>query len=525
MNIDMIESSELTSSFLKFTGGSDLPLTTHGHNEKRSGSLCLDDLDCDVQTKIHRLMKNSALIGNGFAELFEGGLDKFDGDHSKCDYALILAASKSGFTPDQCDQVLRASGLYRKKWDDIRGSTTYGWQTIDRVFANTSKEDVDEPQESENLCLSDFVPQYIPGGMAPREFVGPKVAAGAHLFPKNALSAMVAIGGGAKTSSIISLAAHIAAGRYWKGCPLKASKVMLFAVEETKDELNRKFSAIVAEWSEHDRERAISNLRLLSMHGFDARLIKNEYVGITPTEWPNRIVDLAAEFGLDGDGLIILDHYQGFANGDLNTSDTATAMCREGNYIVSKTGAAVVFTAHIPKAQIGSKDFTQGMASGSFAFENAMRQVVVLLPMPDDEAKKFGVVSEQKQFIKLGFTKNSYGTTDAECWLRKIHVPTYHTIKVEPVDLLVPIPVSRQSANDKLSEAIIRFIESKPYATKNMLDRDSGKDGKFGASKDKCRDVLKGLIDAGIIHSHRITDSERIEIGIPKQVTEVLRVS
>lgn len=525
MNHQLIESETLSQGFLNLMGASIHKRLKDVSSERRSGALRIRDLDNKLQSFIKLHSKNSALIGDGFYDLFHGCTKRFDGDHSKSDFALIQIIANSGFTKDQCDQILRASGLYRAKWDSNRGDTTYGWQTIDRVFDSLNRSTTIRTSASETLSLVDFVPRYIPGGMSAREFVGPKIATGAHLFPKNALSAMVALGGGGKTSSIIALSAHIAGGQHWKGHPVKPAKVMVFSVEETQDELNRKFSAIVDLWPATTQELVISNLRLVSLQGVDARLIRREFGENHPSEWPEQISNLACEFGIDGDGLIFLDHYQGFATGDLNTSDTATAICREGNKIVAKTGAAVVFTAHIPKSQINNNQLNQGMASGSLAFENAMRQVVVLLPMSDEEAKKYDMHDDQRQYVKLGFTKNSYGTTDAECWLRKVHVPAYHTIRIQPVDLITPIPQARRSANDKLGELIVKYIRSNPYVSKNMIDRQSGKDGPFAASKEKCRDVLKGLIDADVVHIHQVTGDERRALGIPKQVTEVLRVS
>lgn len=522
---DLIYSDELSTEFLKFFGKASASTQSGVCASVRTGSLRVNDLSEKLQRFIRVRSKNSALIGDGFVDLFDGDTEHLGGDHSKADFALIKIFADAEFSPEESDQALRASGLYREKWDSKRGDTTYGWQTIDRVYATLDHNKVvDEPKVSD-WCIEDFVPRYIPGGMPAREFAGPKIATGAHLFPKNALSAMVAIGGGGKTSAIISLGAHIAGGRHWKGCPTKATKVIVFAVEETQEELNRKFSAIVDQWAAPDRERAIANLRLASLHGVDARLIQRDYGETTATVWPNNIANLALEFGIDGDGLIFLDHYQGFATGDLNVSDTATAICREGNRIVANTGASVVLTAHIPKAHIGNNQISQGMASGSLAFENAMRQVVVLVPMSDDEAKKYDIADDQNQYLRLGFTKNSYGTTDAECWLRKIHVPAYHTIRIEPVDLVVPISQPRRSSNDKLSDAIMLFIKGKPYVTKNMLDAASGVDGPLSASKEKCRSVLNGLIDSGAIYSHSLTDEERSQLGAQKQVKEVLRVA
>lgn len=525
MTHDLIQSDVLSSEFLALMGVHTQTPSRSSRLNSSKGQIQLSDLDEKLQTFVKSHIKNSVLIGDGFSELFEGCLNRFQDDHSKADFALIQIVANAGFNPEQCDQVLRASGLYREKWDSNRNDSTYGWQTIDSVFNSLSTPTDKSALDRVDLNLADFVPRYVPGGMPAREFVGPKIATGAHLFPKNAISAMVALGGGAKTSSVISIAAHVAAGRHWKGSSIKSAKVILFAVEETQDELNRKYSAVVDPWPESERNAASENLRLVSLMGVDARLIHREFGEVSGTAWAKRIADLSLEFGICDDGLIILDHFQGFTSGDMNTSDTATSMCREANKIVSQTKAAVVFTAHIPKSQIGTFQITQGMASGSLAFENAMRQVVVLIPMSDEEAKKYDLVDDKGSFVKLGFAKNSYGATNTECWLRKVYVPDYHTIRIDPVDLLVPVPQARRSANDKLADTVIRFIQNRSYVSKNMVDRESGRDGQLGASKDKCRDVLKGLIDSGAIHSHRVTDDERIKLGIPKQVTEVLRVS
>lgn len=533
---DLIHSDKLTKSFLNLISKTPVSIDGEALATSRKGPMLISELNPDLQRDVKVSIKNSAISLHGFAELYDGCTDRYEGNHSSADFAFIKILADKGFSPDECDQVLRTSGLYRDKWDRKWGDSTYGWNTINRAFSTLKggAEDSDEFQDlpaitSESatnaLRLADFVPMYIAGGMPPRGFAGPQIAPGVHLFPANALSAVVALGGVGKTSSLISISAHMAAGRHWKGYPLKATKVIVFCVEETQDELNRKFSAIVDQWAESDRDQAIANLRLISLHGLDARLIQNDYSGVMSTVWPQRIADLAIEFGMDGNGVIFLDHYQGFANGDLNTSDTATAMCREGNSIVSKTGAAVVYTAHIPKGQINNLQVAQGMASGSLAFENAMRQVVVLLPMSDDEAKKYDFGDERRDYVRLGFAKNSYGKSDVECWLRKVHVPNYHTIRIEPVDLLVPIPQARRSANDKLADVIVRFIEGRPYVTKNMIDGASGADGPFGVSKDKCRSVLNSMIDAGSLHLHTVTEDERRQLGITKQAKEVLRVS
>ena len=267
----------------------------------------------------------------------------------------------------------------------------------------------------------------------------------------------------------------------------------------------------------------IDNLLLVSLLGQDARLtdIKSgQYRGSGTAE---KMIALLKAFDLK-DGLVILDHMQGFASGDLNISETATSICREANKIVEATGAAVVFAAHIAKANIKATALEQGFAVGSLAFENAARQMVGMLPMLEDQAKKHGLESNRHQYAWLGLPKNSYGGTDAGVWLKKEFAPKYHTIAMSPVELAVPISGPRKSANEKLAERIVDYLSLHPRTTRNQLDLLAGDDEPLKASKGRVRDVLRSLIDTGEVELHAVTDAERQQHAIPKQVKEVLVV-
>jgi len=372
-------------------------------------------------------------------------------------------------------------------------------------------------------ALDRYRPIYVADGLAARKFVGPNVGAGVRLFPASAVSILVALGAVGKTSLMISIALHVAAGKKWNGFAVGQNKVAMFFCEETADELTRKVSAVVDGWLPAERQAAMDNLLLVPLLGADARLTtidRGQYKGSGVAE---KMIAMLNVFGLR-DGLVVIDHMQGFASGDLNVSETATSICREGNKIVEATGAAVVFAAHISKANINATTLEQGFAVGSLAFENAARQMVGLLPMPEEEAKKYGLESTRKGYVWLGLPKNSYGGTDGGTWLQKVVVPKYHTIVVKPVQLVVPVTGPRRSANEKLAERLITYLASQPWTSRNQLDGIAGEDGELKASKSKVRDVLGGLIDAGVVTLHEVTADERQQHGIPKQVKEVLKV-
>jgi len=371
--------------------------------------------------------------------------------------------------------------------------------------------------------LAAGIPRFEPHGVLPRQFAGVTVdERSARLFPLSALSVLVALGAVGKTTFCVAVACHVAAGKDWNGTPVTALKVMMFCVEEMVAEINAKISACIFDWPEDVRNKCIRNLCVFSCLDGDYRLTKidrNQYVG---TGVADEMIAAIDQFGAS---LVIIDHLQGFASGDLNGSETATAMAREANKIVAATGAAVVLTAHISKANIGAQSVQQGFISGSLAFENAARQMVGLIPMPDADAKRFGVEAMKSEYLKLEIPKNSYGPSGAGMYLRRMHQPSYHTVRIEPVSLTEPLPAVRQSAHETLCEKVIDYIKRHPDVTKNKLDAASGADGFFRASKVRVRAALDDLLKAGNVVMTPVTEVIRSRHQLGKQVKHLLEVA
>ena len=523
----LIEGQELSAAFLALLPSTGVKAGTKSH-PKRMGAISTDHLPADLKRRFPEIFQPNEFSGFEFPKLFGGDLSRHQGDHSVADMALVGHLAREGLSPEEVDQVIRASKLYRPKWDEMRGAVTYGQRTIETAFAGLAVLASGAAVEAQGGDWSDITkigryrPTYFPGGMAARRFIGPKIGPGVRLFPAAALSVLVALGTIGKTSVLASLAAHVAAGKDWNGHPVKQQKVAIFSCEETQKELDRKFSAVVDGWSPAERQAATDNLLLVSLLGVDARLTvisRSQYQGSGVAE---KIIAMLDTFGLK-DGLVILDHMQGFASGDLNISETATSICREANKIVDATGSGVVFAAHISKANINATELEQGFAVGSLAFENATRQMAGMLLMPEADAKKYGLEQYRKDYVWLGLPKNSYGGTDAGVWLKKEVVQKYHTVVMNPVHLTVPVSGAAKSTNEKLADRILVYLSQHPWTTKNQLDGIAGQDGALKASKGKVRDVLGGLLDSGVIEVHQVTDAERQQHEFPKQVKEVLK--
>lgn len=384
-------------------------------------------------------------------------------------------------------------------------------------YRGRSTDDAEASDQEQSVSFFDLqaaVPVYHPMGMAARVFAGPPVGE-AMLFPMNALSLVVALGGVGKTTYAIAAGASIAAGKRWDGYQLKPRKVLVFSVEESQDELNRKFGAAVRSWSDEERSKAQESMRLISCVGRDVRLAKITARQVSVTEIADRVIQAAKEFGAE---VIFLDHLQGFASGDLNNSDTATAMAEASNRIVAATGAAVVQTAHIAKANINAQEVFAGFTTGSLAFENAARQVTGIIPMPQEDAQRFGV-DDPTKFLMLGMPKNSYGPARQRSYLQKVYVPDFHTVSIEPY---APVPgIAMRTPSERLKDALTEYVKTHPGTTANALDGISGKRRQFKATKDEVRCAARQLVDDGVLVLKTLSKEERDALRLPHQVKQV----
>ncbi len=525
MRPNLINGQHLIDSFMRLLPPSIESKSAH-YSSSLKGKIAIEKIPQSVKDKLPNIFQWEPPENDWAMKLFNGSTAMHNEDHSSADMALAGILAKHGLTAYEADQVFRASGLYRPKWDELRGEQTYGEITIGKAY-NFRHFDESEQYVAKNISelvfgsAKTYKPIYVPNGMPPRRFVGPQIADGVRLFPERALSSLVALGAVGKTSILLSIACHIAAGKDWNDRPLQQQKVAMFFCEETQEEVSRKFSAITNSWTDEERGLAESNLITIPLLGVDARLTainKNQYLSSGITE---KIIFLLDDFDLK-DGLVILDHMQGFTAGDLNLSETATAICREANKIVEATGAAVVLAAHISKGNINAKEVEQGFAVGSLAFENATRQMSGMITMPTEDAKKYGLEDTRKDYVRLALAKNSYGASNNGLWLRKIVSKEYHAPLFEPVSLSKPILAGKLSELQKIALQICNYLTKHPNTTKNQLDKVSGIKGPLKASKSKVRESLDRLIAIDRVKAYKVSESERSELGLPKQVKEVL---
>lgn len=76
----------------------------------------------------------SSKVGRRFDELYGGGFGNCN-DHSSADYAFVSLLAWWTQDTVQLDRIFRCSGLYRPKWDSLRGNSTYGARLIESVLS------------------------------------------------------------------------------------------------------------------------------------------------------------------------------------------------------------------------------------------------------------------------------------------------------------------------------------------------------------------------------------------------------
>ena len=77
----------------------------------------------------------AAKNGAKFSRLWLGDASDYDGDESRADLALCgLLAFYCGLYPERIDRLFRQSKLFRPKWDDKRGASTYGRDTVGKAL-------------------------------------------------------------------------------------------------------------------------------------------------------------------------------------------------------------------------------------------------------------------------------------------------------------------------------------------------------------------------------------------------------
>jgi len=128
---------------------------THGAHDGGSGGDTSEPSTVDLEDEELIEKAKNAENGDKFDALWKGDTSGYD-SHSEADEALCcLLAFWTRGDEEKIDELFRQSGLMRPKWDEDRGSQTYGELTIDNALSQVDESY--DPDEAGRVDMEDVL--------------------------------------------------------------------------------------------------------------------------------------------------------------------------------------------------------------------------------------------------------------------------------------------------------------------------------------------------------------------------------
>jgi hypothetical protein len=355
------------------------------------------------------------------------------------------------------------------------------------------------------------------GPPAPRDYVVDS------LLCAGKTAILAGFGGVSKTQLALQLSVDVALGGSFVNNAVKAGRVMAICGEEDRSEIGRRLSAIAKHRGLNPAQiQAIeANILAYPLVGDDTRLTAMSEKGLAETPFAQAIIDRAK--ATSDVRLIVLDHMGLHHGGDFNKREDAALTMRVTNHIAERTGAAVLALAHTPKSANDKEESDASMVAGSTAFVDQARAALVMATMRPDEAKRLGIsATARKDYVSLVVAKNNYGPTGDVYWFKR--VPVDGTAFLEQVNLSAQGAAFKAAANLEASVIAVVAVHPGQFSKTNLRDSQSGKNGRFKASKATLAGVIETLIATGQLVNRPPTSAERSTYGHSARVTHVLDV-
>lgn len=345
---------------------------------------------CELEDMLHEDLVAS--------DLFGGNMEAYGNDHSRADLALcsklakIYPGSSEEFTCAMVDRLFRLSKLKRPKWDELRGTNTYGQITVVKAVRSRMRRSA--------ACSP------TPGGLFPRHYASfgdfemkpmnhadNLITGNGHVVMERGMSyVFVGAAGAGKTTFILFMLAHFAIGRSFFGFePGRPRRVIVFQNENSEGDLafiQNGFmdSGLSDEEMRLLRENLIVDSGYKPRHGEDGRFLEIVSRGVAEHDADIAYIDSAL-------------HYVGGSN---NSAEDVGNFLRHGlDPVVREADCVCILSTHPskpPKASDRNASDPLWMlyyASGSIEWANFPRNVFTMV-----------WASEDKKTLRIDAAKN-----------------------------------------------------------------------------------------------------------------------
>lgn len=325
---------------------------------------------------------------------------------------------------------------------------------------------------------------------------------GNDLIPLNTVCMIGGNGGTGKSMALSYMTAHSACGISFsdRTCTQVCSLVLAF--EDDQSELNARYSAIMANFTDIQKSLVQKNIRAISLVGQTMQLVtmngrNAEATGISEV-LIEKLLELKSVTGLSN-ALLVLDHARLVASLDWNDSGQVSVLTRELHKIAHEAEATVLLVAHSPKNTLAADHkTTQADIAGSSALVDNSRHVLIVRGMNGDEAKKLDLKDDaRKQYTKIECVKSNYSTTGHIGWFKRERALNHPVGTLTYVNLT---KVIEPKVGDTAEESkLIKYIKANPDLTLTDLRSRAGKNTPLGLSDLKVQNLTKKLLHDGVL--------------------------
>ena len=325
---------------------------------------------------------------------------------------------------------------------------------------------------------------------------------GNDLIPLNTVSMIGGNGGTGKSMALSYMTAHSACGKAFSDRSAKQVCSLVLAFEDDQNELNARYSAIMAGFTDEEKCLVEKNIRAISLVGKTMQLVtmkgqNAEATGITEL-LIEKIIELKSITGLD-DAFIVLDHARLLASLNWNDSGQVSVLTRELHKIANEAKATVLLVAHSPKNTLAANHTTtQADIAGSSALVDNSRHVLIVRGMSTDEAKALDIKeSLRRNFTKIECVKSNYSETGHIGWFKRDRALNHPVGTLTFVNLTKTIPL--KIGDTKEESKLITYIKDNPDLTLTELRSRSGKQTALGISDLKVQKLVNKLVNDGLL--------------------------
>ncbi|MBU2340026.1 MAG: AAA family ATPase [Alphaproteobacteria bacterium] len=254
-----------------------------------------------------------------------------------------------------------------------------------------------------------------------------------HWLLRGEVTAIVAPGGVGKSTFTAGVALSLASGQDFldKALPEGACTVWLWNLEDDRAELDRQFTACSLRHAVGPQD---CGSRLYVDSGLDQRLCTAIEVerGLEIVE--PVYANLKAEIEARGIDVLTVDPFVSSHEIDENANVLIDKVAKRWKRLASETQCSIVLVHHTKK--MGGREVRAEDSRGAVALINAARSTLVLNPMSNEEAERFGITekAERRTIIRVDDDKPNRAPPENAWWMKLESVDLGNGDGLQPSD-------------------------------------------------------------------------------------------